>query len=589
MALLSPNRRLALATVVLACAASAEARESGGSIQGWVEDSHGLPVPGAVVSVFGQGLRDGGLVAFTDSTGRVTLPSLPAGSYVLRAVARGRQRASARQITVLPDQRTFFSLSLGAGQPAAVSVAEGQAGLLRASIDAEAAPRTDAEQARSEPEREWRWLLRHKRRSTLESSDERAELEASPELPAAPALALGNLTGHVEFLAHASPDGLGGQLPLEEDLSGLGLVRLEGRLADSGSWSVGGVMAESQTRGWRLAGEFLLEPVPGHHLEAGSGYGRLALRPTAGSTASEPELWRGQFGALFVRDTLSIGERGEVSAGARWNYYGFLADTNHADPSASIEWRTGRRTRLRAEASARTLAPGGDMLTLSTLAAAPALAYAFIDPSLRPERVTRYELALSTRAGGAQVTATAFREGVRDQLVNVFAPAASSRGLRILNGRGVVVAGASLALEGRLARAVAGRISYVGGVAQRGAGQLAFEEPPGGLAPLLSDSRFHDVVAQVETWIDRSDTRLLVYYRISTLDPDGPATVQTQTRFNIQLTQGLPFIGSWTRADWDLLLGLKNLYYEEAEGATLDEWAVLRPPKRVVGGISVKF
>jgi len=129
----------------------------------------------------------------------------------------------------------------------------------------------------------------------------------------------------------------------------------------------------------------------------------------------------------------------------------------------------------------------------------------------------------------------------------------------------------------------------VGGVAQRGAEQLAFEEQPGDLAPLLSDSRFHDVVAQVETWIDRSNTRLLVYYRISTLDPDGPATVQTQTRFNIQLTQGLPFIGSWTRADWDLLLGLRNLYYEETEGATLDEWAVLRPPKRVVGGISVKF
>lgn len=589
MALMSHNRRLALATLALACAASAGARESGGSIQGWVEDNQGLPVSGAVVSVFGQGLRGGGLVAFTDSTGRVTLPSLPAGSYMLRAVAAGRQRAVPRQITVLPEQRTFFSLSLGAGQPAAVSVGDGQAGLVRASTHAEAAPQAGAEPSGTEPEREWRWLLRHKRRSALESSDQRADLEATPEALTAPALALSNLTGHVEFLAHASPDGLAGQLPLEDDLSGLGLVRLEGRLADSGRWSVGGVMAESQTRGWRLAGEFLLEPVTGHHLEAGSGYGRLALRPTSGSTASDPELWQGQFGALFVRDTVSIGERGEVSAGARWNYYGFLADTNHADPSASLAWRTGRHTHLRVEASSRTLAPGGDMLTLSTLAAAPALAYASFDPSLRPERVTRYEFALSTRAGGAQVTATAFREDVQDQLVNVFATAASARGLRIVNGRGVVVAGASVALEGQLARAVAGRISYVGGVAQRGAEQLAFEELPGEFAPLLSDSRFHDVVAQVETWIDRSNTRLLVYYRISTLDPEGPATVQTQTRFNIQLTQGLPFIGSWTRADWDLLLGLKNLYYEEAEGATLDEWAVLRPPKRVVGGISVKF
>ena len=590
MAPMSCSRRLTLAAAVLACAANvsrADAREQGGSVQGWVEDSQGLPVSGALVSIFGQGLREGGLVAFTDATGHVTLPALPAGSYMLRAVARGRQRAAARPITVLPDQRTFFSLSLGGSNPGtAVSVADSPAGLLPATATPPAAvPPAD------EAAREWRWLVRHKRRTPLESADAGVQTASTGGSFAPPELELGALAGRVEFLAHASPDGLAGQLPLEADLSGLGLVRLEGRLFDSGRWSVGGVMAESQTRGWRLAGEFVLEPVTGHRLEAGSGYGRLALRPTAADADAglEPDLWRGQFGALFVRDTVALGERGEASLGARWNYYGFLSDSLHLDPSAEVEWRTGERGRLRAAVSERTVAPGGDLLTLSTLAAAPALAYALFDPALRPERVTRYEVAFATRAGGAHVTATAFSEGVEDQLVNVFAPAEGGRGLSIVNGRGVVVAGAGLSLEGRLARAVSGRVAYSGGVAHRDAASLALEEAPPAELDAWGDGAFHEVVAQVETWIDRSDTRLLVWYRISRLDPDGPAAAQSQTRFNIQVTQGLPFIGDWTRADWDLLLGVRNLYYEEAEGATLDEWAVVRPPKRVVGGISVKF
>ena len=60
-------------------------------------------------------------------------------------------------------------------------------------------------------------------------------------------------------------------------------------------------------------------------------------------------------------------------------------------------------------------------------------------------------------------------------------------------------------------------------------------------------------------------------------------------RFDVQLRQGLPFLGSLTRADWEFLLAVRNLFYETTEGATLDEVAVLNPPKRVLGGISVRF
>ena len=44
-----------------------------------------------------------------------------------------------------------------------------------------------------------------------------------------------------------------------------------------------------------------------------------------------------------------------------------------------------------------------------------------------------------------------------------------------------------------------------------------------------------------------------------------------------------------TRADWDVLFSIRNLYYEAGEGAILDEHAVSNPPKRVLGGIAVRF
>ncbi|MEE8218240.1 MAG: hypothetical protein V3S03_04675, partial [Vicinamibacteria bacterium] len=65
--------------------------------------------------------------------------------------------------------------------------------------------------------------------------------------------------------------------------------------------------------------------------------------------------------------------------------------------------------------------------------------------------------------------------------------------------------------------------------------------------------------------------------------------LSTTTRFDVQVTQGLPFLQPLTNADWDLLVAVSNLFYEASEGGFLDELAVQDPPTRVVGGISVRF
>jgi hypothetical protein len=116
-------------------------------------------------------------------------------------------------------------------------------------------------------------------------------------------------------------------------------------------------------------------------------------------------------------------------------------------------------------------------------------------------------------------------------------------------------------------------------------------EAAGSEALTYSEADFHDVVARFETFIDWSDTRLSAFYRFNSLDPDLEAehAALLNSRFDVQLSQGLPFIGGLTRADWEVLVAVRNMFYEAGEGALLDEMVVLRPPKRVLGGISIRF
>jgi hypothetical protein len=69
----------------------------------------------------------------------------------------------------------------------------------------------------------------------------------------------------------------------------------------------------------------------------------------------------------------------------------------------------------------------------------------------------------------------------------------------------------------------------------------------------------------------------------------GTSRASTATRFDVQLTQGLPFLAPLTRADWELLVAVRNMFYEASQVGFLDELAVQDPPTRVVGGIAVRF
>jgi hypothetical protein len=365
---------------------------------------------------------------------------------------------------------------------------------------------------------------------------------------------------------------------------GVGSLRLRGRLADGVRWSLGGLIAESEGRAWRTAAEFVLEPGGGHEVEVGAGYGAGDQRPAQAGILPEPDR---VVGAVFLRDRWQIGDRLAATAGARYTYIGFLPDSHHADAVVQIELRGDRRTLVRGSVAARTLAPGGDLLTLSTVAASPAITWARLEEGLRPARSLRYELGVDRALGSSHLGAHVFGETTRDLLLTTFDGSTPY----VRNAGTVGARGFGLSLGHRFGGIANGSVTYTFGRGHRSGMPSAADVP----VTSFEEAEFHDLVARLETVIDWSDTRVAALCRLSALSDDrGPTTAgatrtSSTARFDVQLTQGLPFLQPLTRADWEVLVAVRNMFYEASQGGFLDELAVQDPPTRVVGGISVRF
>ncbi len=300
-------------SAMLAPAAPASADDGG--VVGWVESTRGVPLAGAVISVFGKTIH-GNRVTLSDAQGQFMLPSLPPGSYTLRAVSTGHEPSAARHITVLPDRDALFTLSLS---PLGDKPAAGSAG--------------GEESEQQTALREWLWLMRHKRRSVLETASHEGGAWGSGGIarrrtPATASLDDALLAGSVELAASS------GATALSAD--SLGALRLTGRLADGVRWSLGGLIAENEGRAWRMAAQFVIDPGGGHEIDAGAGYGAGDTRTLFASGELQPDRTTG---AVFARDRWHVSDRLTATAGGRYTYVGFLSDSHHADAILQIELR----------------------------------------------------------------------------------------------------------------------------------------------------------------------------------------------------------------------------------------------------------
>ena len=109
---------------------------------------------------------------------------------------------------------------------------------------------------------------------------------------------------------------------------------------------------------------------------------------------------------------------------------------------------------------------------------------------------------------------------------------------------------------------------------------------------LRSRERVHDVTATLDSVVAPSATRVFVVYKVNsafTRTHESLAGSLASARFNVQVNQALPFI-SLANASWEMLAAVSNLFGDDAlDGSVYEQSMVVRPPKRILGGVTVKF
>jgi hypothetical protein len=596
-----------------------------GSIQGIVVDERGAPLKGATVSAFGTTMA----YAVTGEDGRFVLAPLPVGAYSVRAERRGFG-ASRRELVSLPGPPRPLALTLRRleaavgtmGRVGDPEIVQASLGVTTASGSAPVAGAGTADRP-ADDHGETAWRLRHLRRSVLKDTTDPIGLATeeatadghptflgraleSPVRLAAVLFADSPLTGQFNLVttsAFDSPADLFGSGRLPTGVAHLTLGAPAGRHAD---WTVIGALTQGDVSSWLLAGSYRNRAPGAHRYEVGLSYS--TQRYEGGNPAALSAVTEGgrNVGALFGRDEWQIAPRLGISYGAKYAWHDYLdGEETQVSPSLGLTILATERTRIVAGASERHLAPGAEEFLPPPVAGLwlpPERTFSTLVPGapFRAERTRHVEVGIEHDLDDDYtVGVRRFFQDVDDQLVTIFGvrvpdtPRSDLGHYHVSNAGNLELDGWTITVSHALAGRVKGSVGYTLARARWAvspeAGALAVLVPAVGT---LDREQVHDVTTSVETLIPETATRLFVLYKVNStftrpeVDAERPGP---DARFDVQVHQALPFLRS-SGSQWEVLVAVRNLFREwAADSSAYDELLVVRPPKRVVGGLTVRF
>ncbi len=574
-----------------------------GSIYGAVLDESGRPVDGAVVSALG------GATAFavTDSVGAYHLADLPPGPYVVRvhhdAFTGTRStivdvRAAARA----PSSFTLKRADANAPEVVAAGVAAGAGNTAAPRDESPLAWRLrrlargvlkDAEMGRVDLEVDDDWFLEDSLRFIARAVETSARYAKSTFTD-------WQLDGQVNLLTAAAYDDAGDVVDFGPS-SGVAFFSVGAPAGGHADWSARVAMNSGDVTSWTMAGDYTTRE-------------SARSRVTGGLTYSLQRYQGGNFAALqAVPDghrkvaTLSVGHeidlarRWTVGYGARYEHYDYLGGYGLASPSVRLVFAPVPSVRLHAKASMQQVAPGAEEFV------PPADSY-WVPPQrtfsalghnrLQTERVQNYEVGVTRQFSGVTVGGRVFRQRVDEQLVTVFGAPDPAKLLAPGGHYGLASAGDAamrgwaIGVSHHLSPHVHGRVEYTllstDWQASTGT-DLAALTSRAPRAVRQPRERLHDVTSSLEATVPQTATRVFVVYRLNSGFTGDPVELQSgDGRFDLQLRQGLPFLG--TKGDWEMLLGVRSLYRTTLEDRSVyDELLVVRAPTRVIGGLQLRF
>ena len=598
---------------------------SPGVIFGSVQDDKGAPLAGATVSALGTTTA----VATTDRDGRFELRTLSPGPYLVRAHLSGFIAPRGQIVEVRPSARVTSSIALH--RPVVASTTE-PLPVLAAGLGGvpESAPPPDAVadtgsagNAGNDDHGEVAWRLRHARRSVLKDAtmpdmgDEGSDGfgRPSPLEGAEPSSRLATnffnttpFSGQVNLLTTGSFDN-----PLQfftsnsfsRSIAYFGLGAPVGEHAD---WTARAALTQGAIASWIVAGGYTTRAPARHRYDIGLSYS--TQRYDGGNLSGLQGVTEGSrnAGALYAFDTYAITPQVTLTYGARYARYDYLDGRSLFSPRVALTVEPIERFRISGVLSHRAVAPGAEEFMPRTdngIWLPPQRTFSSLVPGrpLEAERSTHMEVEVERDVTLATVTLRAFHQHVAGQLLTLFGidlpgtPAAI--GHYFLGTAGDANAsGVSAGLRAAFASRVHGSVEYSVTNARLGSSEDRSTLMP--LAPSairLDSDRIHDLAASIETEVPETSTRVVVFYRISNgfSRPGAGATIGVtdrpvlDSRFDVQVRQSLQFM-DFSNAKWEMLLAVRNFFRETAPDQSIyDELLVVRPPKRIVGGLTLKF
>ena len=579
-----------------------------GFIEGKVTDELGKPLDGAVVSALG------GTTAFavSDKSGQYSLKQLPPGPYLVRVHLAGFLAARSTMVNVRPAGRSASSFTLRReGSSHAPRITEAAVAAIGA------APGDTAAKPEDRNESELGWRLRHLKRGVLRNAGFGGSVRDDDWF----------ITDSFEFIGRAfgtsakatkalfSDLSLGGQVnllttgafdnPLQllqlERTNGVAFFSVGAPVGTHGDWTVRAAMNQSDLSSWMLAGNYVVKAQVPHRYRFGMSYS--LQRYEGGNTAAMMAVadTARNVGSVFAYDEWQISRYVSVGYGANYAHYDYLRGPSLFSPRISTTFSPSKAWRLRASAARDVSAPGAEEFLPPSSAEylPPQRTFSPIsNAGIRTQARQNYELGLERVLNGAALAMRVFDQRINDQTVTVFGlrrDTPSSLGHYYVGAAGdATVRGVGFTFTHALSSNIRGSVDYSVASADWTAVTAPVEYAvlsrwvP---SAVRSKERIHDVTTSLETEIPYSATRVVVLYKLNdafaaaeNIDPPGFGA-----RFDVRITQALPFM-KFRTSQWEMLVGVRNLFHESLENASVyDELLVVRPPKRLIGGLTVKF
>ena len=602
-----------------------------GSIVGVVQDERGLSVEGAVVSAVGSTSA----VSISDRRGYFEFHQLSPGPYLVRAHLTGFAAPRGRIVEVRPSLRASSSIALRRlastdSEPPVLAAAVGTtASEGPSSVETPtelASPPSGATavdgEAAGDDHGEVAWRLRRLRRGVLRDVVFRGGATGNDPLAPGGALGPARLFGRAaESSAHFASTlfnttPVSGRFDLlttssfdapEELFSVGGLGRssanlsLRAPVAGNADWSVRGALTQGDVSSWVVAAAYTTRESSRHRYDIGLSYATQQY-----GTGSPAILRDGTSGSrsasdVYAFDTYALSPLIALTYGARLSNYGYVADPSAVSPRVAVSLTPAEGLRIKASLSRRASAPGAEEFVPPPDGAVwipPQRTFASLvqGVALRGEQTSHMEVDLARDFGAATVSVRGFRQAVADQNVTLFGvdlPGVPTRHLGhylVANAGDVDTMGWSAGIGTSAAQRLRGSIEYsqAQGRWNRAGSDFAYILLVTPSAARRGSERVQGVTTRIETEVPETSTRILLMYRVNDAFAQGENR-EGGSRFDVQVRQSLPFM-DFSTARWEMLVAVRNVFHEAAlDSSVYDELLVVRPPKRIVGGLTLRF